>query len=331
MTAVRHWTRQHELFHWLLVIVTAIALTLLVARVLGAAEPAPEPRLLPDDMGQFAKPMSPESARPFFPETPPVRQLPPAEAAARLQMILEHHRAGRTLEAINEWKEVGLPTETAHWREIALGAAYLRSGDLDRADRHLAAAQQWMPGHPIAHYFVGLLRLVQADTAAQVPDRMNHRDLLVSYTPIENRAIYRLMAIRELELAIARAHEVRLEEPLVGADPQEYHDFAAPTAGDLLVALGADNFVGKSHNVLFGLHMDQGELMIAELHLDAAVQTGIAPLNGYRDLAERHLLVGQNRDAVRLARKDFEANCPELAQAIHWLLRSEQPALSWTW
>jgi hypothetical protein len=84
MTPVRQWTGKHELLHWLLVLATAIALTFLVARVLGSAESMPEPRLLPDEMGQFAKPPTPQIVKPFFPESAPVRQLPTAESAARL-------------------------------------------------------------------------------------------------------------------------------------------------------------------------------------------------------------------------------------------------------
>ena len=39
MFVTRPWPRQHELLHWLLIITTAIALTLLMAKVLGAADP----------------------------------------------------------------------------------------------------------------------------------------------------------------------------------------------------------------------------------------------------------------------------------------------------
>jgi len=37
MTSVRQGTRQYELIHWLLVIATAIALTLILASLLGGA------------------------------------------------------------------------------------------------------------------------------------------------------------------------------------------------------------------------------------------------------------------------------------------------------
>jgi tetratricopeptide (TPR) repeat protein len=330
-TINRQLTEQHELLHWLLVIATAIALTLLVARALSAADPMPEPRLLPNDMGQFARPMTPEIVKPFFPESPPARQLPHAEAAARLQEIIDHHRVGETLKAINEWANVGLPQETAHWREIAMGAGYLHLGDLDRAALRLEAAQQLMPGHPVAAYFTGLLRLEQAAAADRVPERRQRGDLLVSYSPMEDRALYRLLAIGELEMAIQRAREIRLDEPLVGIDPLVEQDLIVPTAGDLITALGAENFVGKAHHVLFGLRLDQSELAIAERHLDRAAATGITVLHGYRDLAEGYLLVGENREAIRLGRKDMDVNQPELARFVKWLMGAEQPGESWVW
>jgi hypothetical protein len=331
MSAARHLTRQQELLHWLLVIATAMALTLLVAKALSSADPMREPRLLPDDMSQFAKPMAPEIVKPFFPESPPVRQLPPAEAAARVWMILENHRFGRALEAIDEWNHVGLPQETAHWREIAIGAAYLKIGDLDRAAFHLDTAQQWMPGHPIAHYFTGLLRLEQAAATVRVPDGLRRGDLLVSYTPSEDRAVYRMMAIGELESAIARAHEVRLDERLIRRDPRVDEELLAPTAGDLITALGADNFVGKAHNTLFGLRLDEGELAVAEYHLARAVETGITPLYGYRDLAKAYLLAGEQTAANRVGVKDLELNCPGAGRFIQWMFRADKPIESWLW
>jgi hypothetical protein len=325
MIVTRQWTGQHELLHWLLVIATAIALTLVVARVLSAADPMPEPRLLPDDMGQFAKPLTPEISKPFFPESPPTRQVPPAEAAARLWTILENHRAGRALEAINEWAEVGLPPETAHWREIAMAAACLNIADLKRAEFHLDAAGQLLPAQAVAHYFRGLLRLEQAAAAVRMPDGLKRGDLLVSYTPIEDRAMYRMMAIRELELAIARAHEIRPDERLIVDEPKVELDLLVPTVGDLIKALNAENFVGKAHHTLFGLGLDEGELAVAEYHLECAVETGIAPLYGYRDLAEAYLRAGENNTAVRLGMKDLELKCPGAGEFIRWMFRAEQP------
>jgi hypothetical protein len=88
-----------------------------------------------------------------------------------------------------------------------------------------------------------------------------------------------------------------------------------PRVGDLLIALEADNFVGKAHHVLFGLEMDRGLLTEAETHLDMAVATGIAPLYGYEDLAEAYLTQGNEPAALRAGAKDMQANYPLLWKA----------------
>jgi hypothetical protein len=211
-----------------------------------------------------------------------------------LQGIIDLHRAGDSLTAINQWAELGLPRETTHWREIAMGAGYLDIGDLDRAALHLEAAHQLMPGHAVAAYFTGFLRLEQAVAFGRVPDVRNGTDLPVSYSPMEDRSLYRLLAIRELETAIYQAGEVRVDEPLIHTDPLVEQDLIVPTVGNLIRALGAENFAGKAHHVLFGLRLDQGELAIAESHLDFAAARGVAALQGYRDLGEAYLLAGQN-------------------------------------
>src|SRR5690349_13735218 len=125
MVTTRHMSLEVELARWLLLIAAAIVLLLAIATAL-AADPTKEPARLSDAVRALAHPMPAEIQRPFFPETPPARQLPPAEAAARVAALIEQHRAGRALEALNGWEEVGLPRQTAHWREIAMGAAYLR-------------------------------------------------------------------------------------------------------------------------------------------------------------------------------------------------------------
>jgi len=331
MNIIRHWNFETELLHWLLILVAALLLVIVVVTALGGADPTKEPLLLPKGIDTFAKPMPLESVKPFFPESTPVRKLPPAEAAARLWTILENHRADRAQEALNDWFEMGLPQETAHWRETAMAAAYLQIGDLNRAALHLEAAYQLMPEHAIVAYFTGLLRLEQAMDLSRVPDGRRRSDLLVSYTPMEDRALYRMLAGVQLELAIARALEIRSDEPLVPAYPPVDEQFISPTVGDLLTALGANNFVGKAHHTLFGLRLDEGELAIAEYYLDRAAETGIAILHGYRDLAERYLIAEENRDALRVCLKDFKLNYPDAHRIAKWLLKSDGRDEGWVW
>lgn len=322
-----------EIVHWILLVVLAILMLLALATAAAGADPMREPGRLPDDMDAVAKPMKAEPIAPFFPEVGPRRQLPPAEAVARLWATLDHHRAGRLGEALAGWEQLRLPEETAHWAEIAVGAAYLRAGDTERAAMHLTAARQLAPGNAVVAYFMGLLRLEQAAAVGRLPDDLYRRDRLVAYTPLEERAVFRLMARGELQQAIAAADLVRLDERLLPADPAVEEAVVVPAVADLLRALGADNFVGKAHQLLFGLHLDQGELGDAEFHLDRAAATGVAVLDGYQELAVGCLDAGRTADALRLLRKHLAATEPWLADVCQRLLGpatvTQQPV--WVW
>jgi tetratricopeptide (TPR) repeat protein len=281
-----------------------------------------------------AKPLLPATVRPFFPEDPPVRQLPPAEAVARLWMVLDSHRVGCVADALAGWRQIRLPNEAEHWREVAIGAAYLRVGDLERAEIHLNAARQLAPDHAIVAYFMGLLRLEQAATIGRVPDGPRSRQQwLVAYSPTEDKAQYQMLAMAELRKAIARAGDIRLDELLLATDPEIEEELSVPQAGDLIAALGADNFVGKAHHLLFGLYLDQAELANAEFHLDRAAATGIAVLYGYQDLAEAYLDQGRNADAVRLAGKDLQVKHPWVRPLCERLtaLASDTAKAVWVW
>lgn len=316
MITNRHMTVEVELIRWMLLVVAALAIVLAIATALAAADPMMEPRLLPDDMGQLAKPMVvPDTAeplvRPFFPEVPPARAFPPAEAAARLWMTLQNHQAGQTGLALAGWEQLRLPQETAHWREIAIAAALLQTGDLKQAAVHLDLARNLAPDQAVVAYYTGILRLEQAAVAARVPDGYDTGKLrMVAYTPMEDKAVYEMIARTELEMAIIKAAEIRLDQPLLMLEPGEEEAVVIPRVGDLLVALGADNFVGKAHHLLFGLCFDRAELVTAEIHLDEAVATGIAPLYAYQDLGETYLAVERPADALRVAEKDIKANHP---------------------
>jgi tetratricopeptide (TPR) repeat protein len=322
-----------ELVRWALLIVAALAIVLAVA-TLAAADPMMEPQLLPGDMGQIAKPIPVEPVRPFFPEAPPIREFPPAEAAARVWTTLEHHRAGRALEAIAGWERLPLPAETAHWREIAMGAAYLRTGDLERAMVYLQTAQQEMPEHPVAAYYMGLLRLEQAAAAVRVPDMLHDGEVqLVTHTPQEDKAVYEMLAMVELRKAAAQAVMVQPDERLLMGDAAMEEVIVVPRVGDLLAALGATNFPGKAHLTMFGLHLDRGELIEGELNLDMAAATGMATLYGYRDLAETYLAMGRELDAARAVRKDVRTNHAWIGRAYERLadLTGAAAKAAWVW
>jgi tetratricopeptide (TPR) repeat protein len=307
-----------ELVKWLVLIVAAMALAILLATA-AAADPMGEPNRLPDDMGLLAKPMEPPQIKPYFPEELPELPLPPEAAAAKLWMILEQQRAGLAGEAIAGWKTLPMAAETEVWRQVAIAAAYLNRDDLGLAQKHLERAREVAPDQALVAYYMGVLRLEQAVAAMQVPEELNEGHLrMVALVPargIMANVLLKAMARTELHMAVARAPEVRLDERLIVGDAAMEERIVVPCVGDLLVAMEADNFVGKAHHLLFGLELERGDAAGAEEHLDLAVTTGIAPLFGYADLAEVYLAQGDEAAALRAARKDLAANYPLLWEA----------------
>jgi hypothetical protein len=334
MIVTRHTRLEMELIHWVLLVIAAIALMLAIATTLAAANPIREPRLLPAGSIAMAKPMPRELVRPFFPESPPVRILPPAEAADRLWMALESQRAGCFGDAISGWEQIDLPDETAHWREIGMAAAFLQAGDLQKAELHLNVARRLAPANAVGAYFTGVLRLEQAAASGRIPgDTRRHTDMLVSYTPAEDQREWRMLAILELQNAIAWSGNVRFDQRLLTIDSQIEETVVVPRVSDLLASLRADNFVGKAHHLLFGLYFDGGNLSVAEFHLDQAAATGIAVLYGYRDLAATYLDEGLTSDALRVAGKDLDVNQPWIRPLCKRLaeLSREGTVSGWVW
>ncbi|MDX1946569.1 MAG: hypothetical protein SFU86_14300 [Pirellulaceae bacterium] len=305
-----------ELLKWMVLLLLAFAMFLALAAVAAAEEPRNAPALLPDDMGEVAVPMPP-----VFPEPRPADELPACEVAARLWMILEHHRAGCFGDALAGWGQLDLPAETAVWQHIARAAALLEAGDHAQVIVELDLARRLNERHPVVAYYTGLLRLEQAAAAERLPDVPELGNIrLVAAVPrpgTEARQIYERLARHELQQAIAHAGDVLLDQPLVttAGDPA----VNMPCVGDLLVALRADNFVAKAHHLLFALELDRGELRAAEDHLDAAVAMGLTPLFGYEDLAQAYHEIGDEAGVLRVGQKDLRIRFPALWEACRQL------------
>ena len=332
MLVKRHQlTLEMEIVKWLVLVAFAIIAAMAMATALAAGEPMTdpmdEPARLPADLELLAKPMDVPPPKAFFPEGEFADEcageyamdLPPAALAARVWTILEMQRAGLAREALAGWREIRLPGDAEAWREVAMAAANMTCGKLDRAAMHLDKAREYQNAQAVVAYYTGLLRLEQAAAATRVPDEATEGMLrMVAYEPMQGtlgQAVLRVLARRQLEMAIVRAGEIRLDERLVLAEPGLEEEFVVPRVGDLLAAMEANNFVGKAHHTLFGMELDRGQLCPAEEHLDRAVATGIAPLFGYGDLAEAYLAQEQPADALRATQKDMAANYPLLWEA----------------
>jgi hypothetical protein len=331
-----------DLLKWTLLCAAAIIIAMALATVLGAAnpmlDPMAEPARLPADAALLAKPMDAVPDKPYFPELGPANeiQLPPAALAAKVWMILEQQRAGLDREALAGWREIELAGQADVWRQIAMAAAHLGVGKLERAATNLDQARTFEQGQALVAYYTGILRMEQARMGIYLPDELNDAKLrLVAYDPLHGpvgQTVMRVLARRQLQLAIAQAGEIRLDERLVTGEANFEEAVIVPRVGDLLVALGADNFVGKAHHLLFGLEMDRGELRQAEEHLDLAVAAGVAPLFGYEDLAAAYTVEEQPADALRAMRKDFAANYPLLWEAGQEMKATMKEVWEgWTW
>jgi len=212
-----------------------------------------------------------------------------------------HHE--RYDEAIVLWRGIDMPCDAEVWKHVALGQAFLASGEIEEASAALATAKTLQPEHAVVHYFLGVLRLQQAWMADEWPNAEGPRTtVLVAYTPhdvVPNTAsMYRYTAMMELKKAIELAPRVHTFKSLV---PDDWPTAAAmaPTVHDLLLATRADNFAAKAHNMLGDLYLQLGLLEQAEQHMDEAVTGGVSVVFGYTELAEEYENAGRHADAMR--------------------------------
>lgn len=297
---VRQHVHEHtewELFKWMILIALASVIALgVLTSVAGAAglnsvvrEPAP----LSSEVEDLAAPMGELRV-----EEPPLA----ADLAFRVWQALELQHNQEYDAAIGAWHAIDLPCETTVWKQVALGQAYLATGEIKSAAEVLFDAQALQPDNPVVHYFLGLLRLEQAYVAEQWPDAVGPpATTVVAYKPTDvapnTKSMYQLTAMMELEEAIRLAPDVWTDEPLVPADWPS-RAALAPTVGDLLLAASANNFEAKAHNMLSYLYLERGSLETAEGHMDSAAAGGLKVV-GYSDLGETYANAGQHTDAAR--------------------------------
>jgi tetratricopeptide (TPR) repeat protein len=313
---LRQHVHQHaewELFKWVILIVMASVIALgVLTSVAGAADLAKvdrEPAPLPNEIADIAAPMVPMSV-----EQPSLA----ADLASQVWQALELQHAQKYDEAIAAWQAIELPRETTVWRQVALGQAYLATGEIESAAEVLLDAKSLESENPVVHYFLGLLRLEQAYVAepwqdAAAPPATN----FVAYTPADvvpnSKSMYQLTAMMELEEAIKLAPDVWLDEPLVPTD-WPTRAALAPTVGDLLLAVSANQFEAKAHNMLSYLYLERGSLETAEGHMDSAAAGGLKVV-GYSDLGERYAEAGQHTDATRAYVKAMKHTVNKVAPA----------------
>lgn len=310
MLSHRHMHLEVEILKWLAVIGLAAAIALaMVSQIYGADVKGDRaiPNLLPPDMEQLAQRLDAKVES--------QGQSPLADELAlwnqQLWNVLELHRQGQVEEVIGAWSETPLPCESEVWRYVCLGAAYLQSGQLEDAADMLSAADMLEPDNAVVHYFVGILRLQQAADAREWWEPPPSPATLVSWTPSRiapnTPSMYKLAAIAELERTLELAPYLQRDQILIAPGWEDMESQSIPRlpaiVDDVLVAIGADNFEGKAHNMLGELALGRDWLAQAEYHMDAAADSGLSIVYGYQDLADRYEAEGQYLDAFRACLK----------------------------
>lgn len=329
MLALRRMTVEGEFVKWVILLLIAAMLALLLIPRIAGAEGAPG--LLPDDMNEWAKPMPEAVVAPSFSEAgTSMRSNEPNQVLWR---ILELHRRGQVDDAIAAWDKAGAICGTEVWRNVATAAANLQAGRLQVAEEQLDAALEFDADNAVAHYYVGLLRLVQAQGAKNWFDVIGPPEIMLIALPQvapNTRDMYELMAMQELAKAIEFSPNLDLDAPLApyaGATPDAmYLPLVTPTVGDLIQALGADHFPARANNMLGRMCIVRGMVDEAESHLDAAAEERMNGPRDYCQLAQLLESKGRHEDAVRVYLKAFRNGDANLIPALKVLINGWKAA-----
>ncbi|MCG8587000.1 MAG: hypothetical protein MI757_20025 [Pirellulales bacterium] len=293
MYPTRHiHTRMEEMIKWAVILALAAGLALAVSvKSTGAADP---PRRLPIEIDEWSHPVE---------ERDRYGMRPPVARSMQVWAALMDHSEGDADAAIAKWRDLRLPRDTDIWRQVAIVAAHFDLGDTTGAAHALAAAREAGPRNAVVHYYMGLLRLEQAASARDWNDAIGPTGVQLASTALDvpsasTRIMLRLAAMEELEQAIRRADGVIRGEPLAATSGNGQNS-VGPTVGDLLKAIGAENFVADSHNTLGGMMLERGSYDHAELHLDAAAELGIHFPYACTELGNGYRGLGRHGDAVR--------------------------------
>lgn len=307
MYAGRHHHLEHELLRWLILVLLAGSLVLFAARTtFGQVGTA-------DHETGFTAPTLPQTAQ----DLGPAEFMPTPDWLWR---ILEDHQAGHDEAAILRWGPLALETDVQVWRTTAVGAAYLRQGQLDHADCTLMEAIEGGKANAVTRHLAGIVKYAQSNEAAQQgqAQRVDHlRDAARDY----------------LQGALATAAEIDLEQPLVTFETQlvalRPNDTVAPNqllatqvprVRDLLVALDLIDFELKTHMALAEVNLAQGYLTEAEAELDAVTAAGEEMSVFYRELARKYTRAGEPLAAKRSYLKSL-AGDPHKASTLLRALR----------
>jgi hypothetical protein len=257
----------HNLLHWVwLWILAAIAITALQRSVAG----------------------QPIESLPTLPRFPfpdhSLDSLPDHRSSdASLPDVLQLNRRGDYENALKLWQRIHLDEPSKSWKQVGMGVAHLRLGNLDDAQHHLAKASQVDPANAVAEYFLGRLYQVKSRrvpfwyqmnkenpfrfasldrTDSQVPqagatDRDSQSELGKTYLPHSRRYDYDRQARQHFRHAVELATCCDLDQPIRTRRPvvqlaSHRSGRMGVTVRGLLVSLGEEDFAEKAYREVAG-------------------------------------------------------------------------------
>jgi hypothetical protein len=215
-----------------------------------------------------------------------------------------------------------------------MAAAFLQSDDLPQALKRVEVGERLAPHHPVVAYLRGKVWFELAQRAGEATEESSPGDQPgrgLPPTPMVERAVYEMMAIADFQEAIEREDVVDPADALVPFPVLNGQRTGGPCVGELLAAIGGEQFVGHSHRLLYRLHLRRQEFTDAEQQLDQAVQVGVAAFDDHRTLVAAMIEAGDQTAAVRVLGKDMRLHYPWIYDGCQRLRNWMQGAEPWVW
>lgn len=325
-----------ELFRWLLMWgLAAIAITFFATLANGQQTPFddPETQRIPTQIPEGRPVPMPNVDSPddfIYPYDTRI----PGFANASLDQVLQMHHDGNNKEAILAWRTLRMTPESLVWKQLGMAVAYKNMGRLEAAVEHLSRAVRADKDNAAVEYMLGCVRLMQDKDAPlwyDINDNSPYR--LTRFEQKENnvgetfvphfKGSFEKQAEMHFRRALDLATRLDVHQPIeVDGQPQPVIQLAAwrptkqtVTVGDFLVAIGEEDFVGKTHQILGEFATRRSDWQEAERQFDQATHLGVNVSKTYLEMAQKLEEAGYPKDASRLYLKALRGN-PNLSGVL---------------
>ncbi|MEZ6087142.1 MAG: hypothetical protein R3C05_03735 [Pirellulaceae bacterium] len=265
----------------------------------------------------------------------PYDTLIPGFASASLDQVLQLHHDGNDKEAILAWRTLRMAPESLVWKELGIAVAYKNMGRLEAAVDHLSRALRADDDNAVVEYMLGCVRLMQDKNAplwydmndkspfrltgyAGEPDLLGETFLPHFKGSFEKQAEVHFRRAIDLAERVDIHRSIELDgkpEPVIQLAAWRPADDQVITIGDFLVAIGEEDYVGKTHQILGEFATRRSDWQEAEKQFDQASHLGVNVSKPYLEMAKEFEEAGYHQDASRLYLKALRGN-PHLSGVL---------------